>query len=903
MEGVFDMKKSTRVMSFALAFSMVFSIFSSSVMAEEDQEDISTETVAEISEESPAEEPAEIPAETSEEEPVVQEPETYSEPDQQEEPSRSIIVGLPAGFSWLEYIGGEYVITDDQGAETRVNDFPVSGKYKLRGDITLDTYYTISAELCIDLNSHDIIDNYTGTESKNLIVIDGGSFELSDSSFDYDAVSDVDDLFSNGSPVGGRIVSYPGNGSSSHTAIRIVNGSFTMNGGVIEGFAATSNGGAVNIPESATSSSTFTMNDGVIYRCSTSVSSGGGGVNIFNGIFRMKGHSLVTECECTCTQGTEKQGNGAGVQVGNRGTMYMSEYAAITNCHGTGYHGAGIDFWNRPTCNLYIEGSPLIIGNTNGRNNACNLYINKRVHISGPLELDYEDDNTTIAKRIGVTVEKDPEITDGFIDNGVPQGGDPDEYAELFFADRSTWPEYAGNPQALFQIEYRPLVGEVYQVPTVHIHLMLSTTEAWCDPNTGEPIIIEAVPDGLIDDPGAPGQASSSASLKYFNFIDEWHVDPNLADEPFKFADSNDPDKAPIDDHMFLYAAYEASVAGYIVFLDEGSVGIKCMIPVVDEEDPLDGYSVKLNGFRSYNPNTGDSSSSYTVDYDDSMEAVDIGNGVMCVAFPFKINSYELARDFTIEIYKDSTKLSSHSISVKKIFVALNKNQNIGNTNYPAAYYGNKKRLALDLIASTLYYCDCVINYLGSQLSNEGVTATATKSVADVRTYYSALGGGSPVPDLSSYTKSVLKNDSSDRISYYGSTLSYTSSIRIKHYLRLNSQSASDYTFTVTMPGQSESEARTFLLDGSGNYMYAYADIAAQDLDKTCTIKVYKGNTLVYTIGYSGFCFINHVISNRTESRTEVNVIYGSNYQNDKKNDVASALYYFWKAANAYLAG
>ena len=201
----------------------------------------------------------------------------------------------------LTYENNKYVY---DGAEH--DSFPASGSYILGSDIPVSAQIAIDTELSIDLNGFDIIDNYNNTKVF-ISVQQGDTFNLTDSSTDPDNV--------------GKIRSSQ---AARHTAVYINNGgAFNFSGGSIEDFLTNDNGGAINIQH---------VNDvcrmtgtASVKNCGTTASTGGGGINVYRGKLYMTDNASVTGCYTTFV-GTnrEKQGNGAGIQVGNSGTLYLS---------------------------------------------------------------------------------------------------------------------------------------------------------------------------------------------------------------------------------------------------------------------------------------------------------------------------------------------------------------------------------------------------------------------------------------------------------------------------------------------------------------------------------------------------------------------------------------------------
>ena len=402
----------------------------------------------------------------------------------------------------LTYENNKYVY---DGAEH--DSFPASGSYILGSDIPVSAQIAIDTELSIDLNGFDIIDNYNNTKVF-ISVQQGDTFNLTDSSTDPDNV--------------GKIRSSQ---AARHTAVYINNGgAFNFSGGSIEDFLTNDNGGAINIQH---------VNDvcrmtgtASVKNCGTTASTGGGGINVYRGKLYMTDNASVTGCYTTFV-GTnrEKQGNGAGIQVGNSGTLYLSGNASITGNHGTGYHGAGIDLWSSGI--MHLSGAPTITNNLNGRNEPVNLYAGSVVTIDGEM--------TGPADSIGISVQSNPVFTSGLKENN------PDSTIEdliaIFDADRYYWESLPRH------LEYSVIDHdgvEAKQAPTIDVFFMRNQS----DPDTVFKTQ-QIVPGGYATNPGNPSRTG-------FNFKG-WFRTSAGTGSAWSFSSNT----VPINDNLYLYAKWE----------------------------------------------------------------------------------------------------------------------------------------------------------------------------------------------------------------------------------------------------------------------------------------------------------------------------------------------------------
>ena len=212
---------------------------------------------------------------------------------------------------------GKYSI---DGVETNDKNVPTSGDYKLESNVPIkESGISISSgSLSFDLNGYDLVDACTGN-NKSLITLAGSAvFTLSDSQ------ADPTDPTTGGHLLGGA--------SSTRRAFNLSKTStLNITGGIVYGFKTSEYGAGVCM---SADTPTFNFTGGMIDSCETSSNSGGGGVLVHQGTFNMGGYACITNCKVT-SSGGEKNGNGAGVNLGNNGKMYLSGHATITGNKGT----------------------------------------------------------------------------------------------------------------------------------------------------------------------------------------------------------------------------------------------------------------------------------------------------------------------------------------------------------------------------------------------------------------------------------------------------------------------------------------------------------------------------------------------------------------------------------------
>lgn len=307
-----------------------------------------------------------------------------------------------------------------------------------------------------------------------------------------------------------------------HAAVYMNNGgTFNLINATIEHFLTDGNGAGVSINNK---NDVFTMSgNACIKDCTTTASSGGGGVNVLQGKFYMLDNSSVTDCHNIFSNGGEKLGNGAGVQVGTNGTLYMRDYSSITNCSGTGYHGAGVDLWSKG--NMYMSGSPTITGNMNGKNHPVNLYIGSIVHIDGELNI--------APHAVGISIQSSPVFTTGL------KANNPNktiyELLEMFDADRYYWDDLPRHEE--YHIIDQNLT-EAKQAPVIVVHFMYNYG------TMGEWKSQEVVPGGYATSPGNPTRTG-------YNF-GGWFRTTATTGSAWNFGSNT----VPINEDLNLYAKW-----------------------------------------------------------------------------------------------------------------------------------------------------------------------------------------------------------------------------------------------------------------------------------------------------------------------------------------------------------
>ena len=362
------MKKLTKAIATFCAMAMVVSVFSATVLADDEQntEEPVAEAVAEEVQEAEIKE-----EENTEQEEVKKLPEVSPEELEQSKSSRSAIIE----------------ISEDDG-------LPVtSGSYKLVADINVTKTFQIeedNATITLDLNGHKI--TYSGSGSMYIVgKVDGWNILAGN------VTLTIDDS------VGGGLITvadgYVGGGSTDHYisgsvgtddnrggCVLVQNSStFILNNGTISGFHSGDEGGAVH----CSNGSFFKMYGGKITNCS---SNNGGAVSVHassKGNTSSHGGKTYNIQGAAWIYGGEISGNtaiylGGGVRV-NRADLYL--YGGIitgnTVTKGDGVNGGGGVQVLKPSANgqvqvLEIQGNVQIIGNhCDAEAKRANLFFNQ----------------------------------------------------------------------------------------------------------------------------------------------------------------------------------------------------------------------------------------------------------------------------------------------------------------------------------------------------------------------------------------------------------------------------------------------------------------------------------------------------------------------------------------------
>lgn len=715
---------------------------------------------------------------------------------------------------------GKYSI---DGVESNINNVPTSGDYKLESNVPIkESGISISSgSLSFDLNGYDLVDACTGS-NKSLISLAGSAvFTLSDSHAD-----------STDPTTGGRLL---GGASSSRRAFYLSKTStLNITGGIVYGFKTSEFGAGVCM---SSDTPTFNFTGGMIDSCETSNSSGGGGVLIHQGTFNMGGYACITNCKVT-SAGGEKNGNGAGVNLGNNGKMFLSGHATITGNKGTGYHGAGIDFWGpKYKCTLEVSGSPVIKNNNCGRDYENNLYCGKPFTL-GDLDITGEE-------QIGISIQQTPIFTMGAKDNNTET---IEEIASYFFADKRHAihiPHYE-----TYEVDPSDDGKELKQTPVV--------TVSFCVPNFSDsenPWLVfktaECVPGGYVSD-----SVLNSSKKNYNN-----HSLPGWNTEPGKFvANFVDGTSAPYDDFN-LYEVVLPKIAGYtLCSYDDGSMGLNAYLSYDENVGVVDSSAVvELSGFTS-SPNETDT---FNLD----MSKISGSGNSKFVIFTFKFHPYDMTRQITEKLTFSNGYSFNTGVQPSNIGKAIVTNNKV--------YGGNayKTEAARKLASSMLIFGANLQTQLGYYFNS--ANDLATKDCG------SSLLTHDPISSVPNLPEKSVTDDESNALTFYGSSVVYNTNIQIKQYIKLNGEDASDYTFSVDGQG-----SYTFELDNSGKYMYAKVNVPAYDMDHLYEITVKDGSgAVVMTIDYSIYNYIDSVINNK---------------QGTPIYDTVQALYWYGVDAKAY---
>ena len=380
------MKKTfTRVIAACCAMTMVFSLFSFTVSADDiDGDDQSGAAPVAVQEDAqPVEQPVEQPVDQGADQPAVQgadQPAVQGadQPVNQpvDQPVNPEIEPVPAKAA----IGVNQQYIDNNGYQMPVT----SGTYVLEENITVTNCAyaeTADQDITIDLNGHTI--TYVGSENLyvlgkvrgsggdgtgslmtritgvSLTIMDSGSTGLITTGEGYTGSGNTD-YWINDTGVGKDT----GRGG----CILVENGCFlVLNGGTISGFKAADDGGAVHVGNGGS----FTMNGGKITNCSAG--QGGGGIAVHasskpkykpDGSISIRGSLVIN--------GGEISGNTANTQGGGvralRGDMEINGGVIENNIckSGTGSFGGGGVAVSKGNVSpvMKISGNPKIENNT-----------------------------------------------------------------------------------------------------------------------------------------------------------------------------------------------------------------------------------------------------------------------------------------------------------------------------------------------------------------------------------------------------------------------------------------------------------------------------------------------------------------------------------------------------------
>ena len=582
------------------------------------------------------------------------------------------------------------------------------------------------------------------------------------------------------------------------------------------------------------------MSGGVIRNCKAG--SNGGGVSIQGGTFTMSGNACITECRTTVA-GTEKNGNGAGLSAGTSSKVYIRDNASIINNTGTGFHGAGVDFWGtKYTCTLEISGSPVITGNMNGHNYECNLYCGKAVSV-GTLNLSRDSEGNVIPQ-VGITIQQSPVFTIGIADNNP--GETIEDLDAFFYADRKTAGSKVPHSET-YDIKPTDDNKELKQTPTIHATFLIPSVSS--EGGFKEYTTIECVPGGYIGKSDMP---------KNYNITNHSFKGWNTQSGKFVSNFKEDDTTTGYDDFN-LYGVLLPQVNGYsLCSFEDGSIGLKGFV-CYDEDLGFitSDATATVTGFTS-NPNP---SESFTVDASD---IVTVGNNKY-ICFTFKFNPYDMTKQFLIKVkFANGYELST-SVQPSVIGAAVVKGSGYGGNQY-------RTQAAKQLGSSMLIFGASLQTQLGYYFNN--ADDLATTGVTNLLTH-------DPISSVPNLPEKSITDDESNALTFYGSSVVYNTNIQIKQYIKLNGEDASGYTFSVDGPG-----SYAFELDNSGKYMYAKVDVPAYDMDHLYEITVKDGSdAVVMTIDYSIYNYIDSVITNK---------------QGTPIYDTVQALYWYGVDAKAY---
>ena len=226
---------------------------------------------------------------------------------------------------------------------------------KLTADIEIDTTLTVSRAVTLDLNGR-VLKYNSANKGSGIVVETGGNLTITDSNptVPHNFEPNADGLWvlnENGTKsVHGGVITGGNTVGNTGGGVKIVSGTFTMNGGNIVGCTAPAGGGVYV-------GGTFTMTGGSIAGCVAATDSGGGVLVKAGGTFVMSGGSIAG-----CTAASTFAGGGG---ICNEGTTTLSGSAKIQDCHVQTGDGGGI--WSTESAKaLTVNGNVEITGCTVG---------------------------------------------------------------------------------------------------------------------------------------------------------------------------------------------------------------------------------------------------------------------------------------------------------------------------------------------------------------------------------------------------------------------------------------------------------------------------------------------------------------------------------------------------------
>lgn len=717
---------------------------------------------------------------------------------------------------------GKYSI---DGVESNISNVPLSGDYKLESNVPIkETGITISSgSVSFDLNGYDLVDD--SGSNKTLIALKGSAvFTLSDSS------ANPEDPTTGGHLLGGK--------SATRRAFNLSeNSTLNITGGIVYGFKTSETGAGVNMADK-NAKPTFNFTGGMIDSCETSHGTGGGGVLVHGGTFTMGGYARISNCKTTGT-GNDKSGNGAGINLGHNGIMKLTGHAKIIDNKGVGYHGAGIDFWGpKYTCTLEISGSPVVKNNKCGRDYENNLYCGK------PFTLGNLETNGA-TEQIGISIQQTPVFTMGAKENNEET---IEELAAYFFADKLHATHIPHNDT--YKIEPSDDGQELKQTPTVKV--------SFCVPNFSDsenPWVVygtaDCVPGGYVS-----GSILDANKKNYNNHsIMGWNTQPGKFTS--NFIEGTD---GQYEDYN-LYEVVVPKISGYtLCSYDDGSMGLNAYVSYNEDVGFVDSSTyIKLGGFTS-NPNESDTA------YVDMSNIVGTGDNQFVIA-TFKFNPYDMTLQITEKLTFSNGCVVDTGVQPSNIGKAIVTGSKVygGNTYTTEA--------AKQLASSMLIFGSNLQTQLGYYFNSSN--DLATKGCGGKLKTHENISSVSNVPE-----KSIDVGDTA--LTFYGTSVVYNTNIQIKHYIKLNGESAGDYTYSIDGEGEYE-----LLLDNSGKYMYAKVNVPAYNMDHSYAVTIKDGSgTVVMTINYSIYNYIDNIITNK---------------QGTAVYDTVQSLYWYGEDAKAYM--